>query len=94
MQVIIETDKITTVEEARACLEGFSLISNKLQNSLAGLGVTKIIPVGEDFDPEIHEAFAMGVGLPENRGKIIECIQPGYSLEGKMIRFAKVIVGQ
>lgn len=86
-----EIEKVTSIEEALACIEGYIVISNKLQSTLMNLGVEKINPVGEDFDPEFHEAIALGDGP---QGKVLECIQPGYSLGGKIIRFAKVIVGQ
>ena len=86
-----ETEKVTSIEEALACLQGYVVISNKLQSTLTNLGLEKIVPVGETFDPELHEAIALGTGP---QGKILECVQPGYSLGGKIIRFAKVIVGQ
>ena len=90
-----ELEKDMTEEQWFACLEGYKVISNKFIGILRGLGLEKVDPRGEMFDPEIHEAVAMRpVESPSNKGRIMDCIQPGYKLGDKIIRFAKVIVGQ
>lgn len=90
-----EMEKDMTDEQWFACLEGYRVISNKFIGILEGLGLEKIDPKGEMFDPEIHEAISMRpVESPSNKGRIMDCVQPGYKLGDKMIRFAKVVVGQ
>ena len=90
-----ELEKDMTEDQWFACLEGYKVISNKFIGILNGLGLEKIDPRGEMFDPEIHEAISMRpVESPNNKGRIMDCIQPGYKLGDKMIRFAKVVVGQ
>ena len=90
-----ELQKDMTDKQYWACVEGYRVISNKLIGILNNLGLEKIDPRGEMFDPEIHEAIAMRpVESPSNKGRIMDCIQPGYKLGDKIIRFAKVIVGQ
>ena len=91
----IELQKDMTDKQRWACLEGYRVISNKFIGILNNLGLEKINPIGEMFDPEIHEAIAMRpVESSNNKGRIMDCIQPGYKLGDKIIRFAKVIVGQ
>lgn len=76
-----------------ACLQGFSVISKKLKDSLSSLGLEKFDPTGEKFNPDLHEAVVLSEeGSPEMSGFVIRCIQPGYVLGGKIIRYAKVIV--
>lgn len=90
-----EMEKDMTDKQWRACLEGYRVISNKFIGILEGLGLEKIDPNGEMFDPEIHEAISMRpVESSSNKGRIMDCIQPGYKLGDKIIRFAKVVVGQ
>ena len=90
-----ELEKDMTEDQWFACLEGYKVISNKFMGILKGLGLEKIDPNGEMFDPEIHEAISMRpVESPSNKGRIMDCIQPGYKLGDKIIRFAKVVVGQ
>ncbi len=73
---------------------GIESIYNQLISILAGHGVEKLVPVGEIFDPKLHEAMQM-VHVEDERQneKILEVIQTGYSLQGKEIRSPKVIVG-
>ena len=57
--------------------------------------VTKIDTEGADFDTDVHEAVAMVPGMGDDKkGKVIDCLQPGYKLNDKVIRHAKVAVGQ
>ena len=81
--------------DANACIEGFKLIVHKFKNILAQNGLEKIETDGQDFDTDYHEAIAL-IPAPseELKGKILDCVQPGYKLGDKVIRHAKVAVGQ
>lgn len=75
--------------------EGWELIYKKLLSTLEGMGVKKIEVENKDFDVDFHEAVAMVPGMgDEKKGKIIDCVQTGYTLNDKVIRHAKVAVGQ
>jgi len=75
--------------------EGMELIYNKMMKALEGLGVKKIETDGADFNTDIHEAVAMVPGIGDDKkGKVIDCLQAGYQLNDKVIRHAKVAVGQ
>lgn len=77
-----------------AAKEGTSLIYNKLMDYLKGRGLLAIEAKGKDFDTDFHEAVTQfPAPTPEMQGKIIDVIQTGYTLNGKVIRFAKVVVG-
>lgn len=81
--------------DAEACIEGFKLIAHKFKNILAQNGLEKIDTDGQDFDTDYHEAIAL-IPAPseELKGKILDCVQQGYKLGDKVIRHAKVAVGQ
>ena len=71
------------------------MIYNKFIKVLEGLGVKKIATDDVDFDVDYHEAIAMVPGLgDEKKGKVIDCVQNGYIMNDKVIRHAKVAVGQ
>ena len=75
--------------------EGMELIYNKLVKVLEGHGVSKIDTENADFDTDIHEAIAMVPGMGDDKkGKVIDCLATGYKLNDKVIRHAKVAVGQ
>ena len=75
--------------------EGMELIYNKFIKALEGLGVKKIDTTDADFDTDMHEAVAMVPGMGDDKkGKVIDCLQTGYMLNDKVIRHAKVAVGQ
>ena len=75
--------------------EGMELIYQKFQKTLEGLGVKKIETEDADFNVDIHEAIAMVPGMGDDKkGKVIDCLQQGYKLNDKVIRHAKVAVGQ
>ena len=75
--------------------EGFSLIYNKYKGLLQSKGLKAMEAKGEVFDPELHEAIA---NLPTEdkkmKGKVIDDVEKGYFLNDKVLRFAKVVVGQ
>lgn len=82
-------------EDAKAIKEGMQLIFNKFVKTLKGLGVEKIDTAGKEFDVDFHEAVAMVPGMGDDKkGKVIDCVQTGYKLNDKVIRHAKVAVGQ
>lgn len=75
--------------------EGMKLIYQKFMKALEGLGVKKIDTDNADFDTDLHEAVAMVPGMGDDKkGKVIDCLQTGYQLNDKVIRHAKVAVGQ
>ena len=75
--------------------EGMSLIHQKFMKTLEAQGVSKIETENADFDTDVHEAVAMVPGMGDDKkGKVIDCVQTGYTLNDKVIRFAKVAVGQ
>lgn len=82
-------------EDAIAIKEGFDLIFKKFLKTLEGIGVNKIETEDKDFNVDYHEAIAMVPGMGDDKkGKIIDCVQTGYMLNDKVIRHAKVAVGQ
>ena len=82
-------------DDPAAIKEGMKLIFQKFQKTLESLGVKKIETDGVDFNVDYHEAIAQVPGMGEDKvGKVIDCVQTGYTLNDKVIRFAKVAVGQ
>ena len=75
--------------------EGMELIHQKFMKTLESQGVSKIETTDADFDTDLHEAVAMVPGMGDDKkGKVIDCLQQGYKLNDKVIRHAKVAVGQ
>jgi molecular chaperone GrpE len=83
------------VTEIEALKEGFHLIYNKFKSILDAKGLKVMTCVGEVFDSELHEAIA-NVPAPsdEMKGKVIDDVEKGYFLNEKVLRYAKVVVGQ
>lgn len=82
-------------EDPKAIKEGVKMIFNKFVKALESLGVKKIDTQDKDFDTDFHEAVAMVPGMGDDKkGKVIDCVQTGYTLNDKVIRHAKVAVGQ
>lgn len=82
-------------DDCKAVKEGQQLIFNKFVKALKALGVEKIETQDKDFDVDYHEAIAMVPGMGDDKkGKVIDCVQTGYKLNDKVIRHAKVAVGQ
>lgn len=81
--------------DAKAVLEGMELIYNKLKQYLEQNGVKEMDPSDDTFDTERHEAISV-VPVPdeEKKGKILDTVQKGYTINGKVLRHAKVVVGQ
>ena len=82
-------------EDPQVLREGMELIYQKFVKTLEGQGVSKIETKNADFDTDLHEAVAMVPGMGDDKkGKVIDCLQEGYKLNDKIIRHAKVAVGQ
>ena len=82
-------------EATQAMKEGVELIFTKFNKVLAQEGLQKIETEGKDFDVDFHEAIALIPAPSEDlKGKILDCVQTGYTLNDKVIRHAKVAVAQ
>ncbi len=91
-RAIANADKATDLQ---ALEEGWELIFSKFVKVLNTLGVKKIETTDADFNVDYHEAVAMVPGFGDDKkGKVIDCIQTGYTLNDKVIRHSKVAVGQ
>jgi molecular chaperone GrpE len=81
--------------DIKALKEGVDLIFQKLQKVLESQGLKKIETEGQDFNTDFHEAIAMiPAQKDEQKGKVVDCVQAGYMLNDKVIRHAKVAIGQ
>ena len=86
---------VEKADDMEAVKEGMELIYQKFQKTLESLGLKKIETADADFDTDFHEAIAMVPGMGDDKkGKILDCVQTGYKLNDKVIRHAKVAVGQ
>ena len=93
MERAIENGKKT--DDPAVLREGMELIHQKFLKTLEGQGVSMIETENADFDTDVHEAVAMVPGMGDDKkGKVIDCLQKGYKLNDKVIRHAKVAVGQ
>lgn len=82
------------VEDINAVKEGFALIYHKFKSALEAKGLKQMNAKGENFDSDLHEAIANVPGDESQKGKVIDDVEKGYFLNEKVIRFAKVVVGQ
>ncbi len=84
-----------TAEDLDAIKEGVKLIYEKFKNTLSNKGLKALESKGKDFDSEFHEAIA-NVPAPDKKmvGKVVDDVEKGYLLNDKVIRYAKVVVGQ
>lgn len=88
LKVLLESN------DSDAAKEGTELIFNKLMNYLKSKGLAVIEAMNQPFDTDLHEAVAQfPVQDEEQKGKVFDVVQTGYTLNGKVIRFAKVVVG-
>ncbi len=80
--------------DVAAVKEGVTLIQNKFKNTLSQKGLKEMQSINEAFDPEIHEAIT-NIPAPTDdlKGKVVDEMEKGYYLNDKVVRFAKVIVG-
>jgi len=91
MEMTLAVGAGVTVE---SLLEGVSATLKLFQNSLEKSGVEQIDPEGEPFDPQLHEAITMQPSKTVEPGSVIEVIQKGYQLNGRLLRPARVIVAR
>ena len=88
LKVLLESN------DSDAAKEGTELIYSKLMSYLKSKGLAVIDALGQNFDTDLHEAVAQfPVQDEEQKGKVFDVVQTGYTLNGKVIRFAKVVVG-
>lgn len=88
-------DNGAKTDDPQVLREGMELIYHKMIKAMESLGVKEIETQEADFDTDIHEAVAMVPGMGDDKkGKVIDCLQKGYKLNDKVIRHAKVAVGQ
>jgi len=82
-------------EDINAVKDGVSLIYNKFKDFIKSKGVVEIDALNQDFDTDMHEALTK-IPAPEEKlkGKVVDVIQKGYKIEDKVIRYAKVVVGE
>ena len=88
LKVLLESN------DSDAAKEGTELIYGKLMSYLKSKGLAVIEAMGQDFNTDLHEAVAqIPVQEEDQKGKVFDVVQTGYTLNGKVIRFAKVVVG-
>ena len=88
-------DNNKKVEEISNVKEGFELIHNKIYKTLTNQGLKPMNSLGKSFDPDIHEAITKIPATKDKmKGKVMDVIEKGYILNDKVIRFAKVVVGE
>ena len=98
LPVLDDCERALTVlkesDDSDAAKEGTELIYHKLMAYLQSKGLAVIEAVGKEFDTDLHEAVAQfPVQEEDKKGKVFDVVQTGYTLNGKVIRFAKVVVG-
>lgn len=82
-------------EDIEVLKEGFKLIHHKLEHILKSKGLEAVDATGEVFDAELHEAITnIPAPTEDDKGKVIDCVEKGYKLRGKALRYPKVVVGQ
>jgi len=88
-------ENITSSEDVEAVKEGIDLIYDKFKGFLTKHGVKEIETVGHPFDTDIHEAITtIPAQSDEDRDKVVDSVQKGYTLDNKVIRYPKVIVAK
>ena len=86
--------QIETTTDITAIKEGLSLVFNKLRHTLQQKGLKAMEATNEEFNADLHEAITeIPAPTEEMKGKIIDVVEPGYYLNDKLIRYAKVVVG-
>lgn len=88
-------ENVSKAEDVDAVKEGVDLIYNKFLNFLTKHGVKEIETIGESFDTDKHEALTtIPAQSEDDKDKIVDCVQKGYMLDDKVIRYPKVIVAK
>ena len=86
---------VRTATDVEALRTGVEMIDGKFREVLRGKGVEEIDAMGKEFDVDLHEAIAkIPAPTPEAKGKIVDVVQKGYKLKDKVVRYAKVVVGE
>ncbi len=86
---------IETAADVQSLKEGVDLIHGKLLNTLKQKGLLEMEALNKDFDADYHEAITeIPAPTEELKGKVVDVVEKGYTLDGKIIRYAKVIVGK
>ena len=84
-----------TIEDPKAIRQGLELMHQKFGNLMGAQGIQVMKAKGEVFDPEIHEAITKAPApSPDLKGKVLDVVENGYTLNDKVIRYAKVVVGE
>lgn len=86
--------QLESTDDLDAIRDGISLVFNKLRTTLQQKGLKPMESKGADFDPELHEAIAELPMGDDMQGKVVDVVMPGYYLNDKLIRHAKVVVGK
>ena len=87
-------DAMSKSSDIDAIRQGVVLIHQKLKDTLQSKGVEEITAIGEELDTDRHEAVAKFPVPDDKKGKIIDVVQKGYKLKDKVVRYAKVVVGE
>lgn len=89
------SENLQKSDDVEALRKGVELISQKLLGVLHSQGLKEIDTAGKDFNTDYHEAIAMVPAQSDDqKGKVVDCVQKGYMLNDKVIRHAKVAIGQ
>ena len=99
LEVLDDADRaekqMKTSDDINQIKSGIQLVFNKLRSTLQGRGLKEMKTLGEDFNADIHEAITeIPVKDPAMVGKVMDELEKGYTLNDKIIRFAKVVVGK
>ena len=87
--------QLQTSEDLQQIRQGIQLVFTKLRNTLLAKGVKEMKSIGEEFNPDIHEAITeIPVNDPSMVGKVVDEVEKGYTLNEKIIRYSKVVVGK
>ena len=81
-------------DDIAALREGERLVMQKFEDTLRQKSVTEIEAMGKEFDPDFHEAVARFAAGEDKKGLVIDVVQRGYMLGDKVLRYAKVVVGE
>ena len=89
------TRQLESGADSEAVKEGILLVFNKLRSTMQAKGLKAMKSTGEEFNPDLHEAITeIPSPSKDMQGKILDEVQKGYTLNDKIIRFAKVVVGK
>ncbi|TWF45604.1 molecular chaperone GrpE [Chitinophaga polysaccharea] len=99
LDVLDDSDRavkqLENATDVSAVKDGVMLVFNKLKNTLQAKGLKPMESIHTSFDPDLHDAITeIPAPTPELTGKVVDTLQPGYYLNDKLIRHAKVIVGK